>query len=149
VEFGHAVLCGPLDLRWGPRNTYSDLDVSVAQLGSSSGRSKAVLSSPYRPDRVWGHPASCPVGTRGSVPGFKAALRHQLAPRLGMVELCLHSLTHLHDKLRGLSSWLQIQRCGFDSLRYQIFWEVVALERAHSLVSAIEELLGRRVATAV
>jgi hypothetical protein len=27
------------------------------------------------------------------------------------------------------SSWLQIQRSGYDSQRYQIFWEVVGLER--------------------
>jgi hypothetical protein len=38
-----------------------------------------------------------------------------------------------------------IQRSGFDSRRYQIFWEVVGLERGPlSLVSAIEELLGRK-----
>jgi hypothetical protein len=29
----------------------------------------------------------------------------------------------------GQSSWLQIQRSGFDSGRYQIFWELVDLER--------------------
>jgi hypothetical protein len=41
------------------------------------------------------------------------------------------------------SSWLQIQRPGFDSRRYQIFWGVVGLERSpRSLVSTIEELLG-------
>jgi hypothetical protein len=40
------------------------------------------------------------------------------------------------------SSWLQIQGSGFNSLRYQIFWEVVGLERGPlSLVSTIEELL--------
>jgi hypothetical protein len=34
---------------------------------------------------------------------------------------------------------------GFDSRRYQIFWEVVGLERGTlSLVSTIEELLGRK-----
>jgi hypothetical protein len=44
----------------------------------------------------------------------------------------------------GDSSWLQIQRSRFDSLRYQIFWEVVGLERGPlSLVSTTEELLGR------
>jgi hypothetical protein len=41
----------------------------------------------------------------------------------------------------GQSSWLQIQRSGFDFLRYQIFWEVVG---PPSLVSTIEELLGRK-----
>jgi hypothetical protein len=45
----------------------------------------------------------------------------------------------------GQSSWLQIQRSGFDSGRYQIFWEVVGLERGPlSLVSKIEKLLGRK-----
>jgi hypothetical protein len=45
----------------------------------------------------------------------------------------------------GQSSWLQIQRSGFDSRRYQIFWEVVGLERDPlSLVSTIEELLERK-----
>jgi hypothetical protein len=45
----------------------------------------------------------------------------------------------------GQSSWLQIQRTGFDSQRYQIFWEVLGLERGPlSLMSTIEELLGRK-----
>jgi hypothetical protein len=45
----------------------------------------------------------------------------------------------------GQSFWLQIQRPGFDSRRYQIFWEVVGLERGPiSLVSTTEELLGRK-----
>jgi hypothetical protein len=45
----------------------------------------------------------------------------------------------------GQSFWLQIQRSGFDSPRLQISWEVVGLERGPlSLVSTIEELLGRK-----
>jgi hypothetical protein len=45
----------------------------------------------------------------------------------------------------GQSSWLQIQRSGFDSRRYKIFWEVVGLERGPlSFVSTIEELLERK-----
>jgi hypothetical protein len=44
----------------------------------------------------------------------------------------------------GRSSWLWIQRSAFDSRRYQIFWEVVGLERGTlSLVSTLEELHGR------
>jgi hypothetical protein len=44
----------------------------------------------------------------------------------------------------GQSSWLQIQRSGFDSRCYQIFWEVVGLKRGPlSLVSITEELLVR------
>jgi hypothetical protein len=41
----------------------------------------------------------------------------------------------------GQSSWLQIQRSGYYSRLYQIFWEVVGLERGPlSLVSTFEEL---------
>jgi hypothetical protein len=44
----------------------------------------------------------------------------------------------------GQSSWLQIQRSGFDSLLYQIFWEVVGLEQgSFSLVSTILVLSSR------
>jgi hypothetical protein len=45
----------------------------------------------------------------------------------------------------GQSSWLQIQRSGFDSRRYQIIWEVAGLELSPlSYVSTIEELLERK-----
>jgi hypothetical protein len=45
----------------------------------------------------------------------------------------------------GQSSWLPIQRSGFDSLLYQIFRVVVGLQRGPlSLVSTIEELLERK-----
>jgi hypothetical protein len=45
----------------------------------------------------------------------------------------------------GQSSWLQIQRSGFDSRSYQILWEVVGLERSPlSLASTTEELPGRK-----
>jgi hypothetical protein len=43
------------------------------------------------------------------------------------------------------SSWLQIQRSGFDSRQYQIFRAVVGLERSRlSLVGTTEELLERK-----
>jgi hypothetical protein len=45
----------------------------------------------------------------------------------------------------GQSSWLLIQRSGFDTRSYQIFCKVVGLERGPlSLVSTTEELLGRK-----
>jgi hypothetical protein len=45
----------------------------------------------------------------------------------------------------GQSSWLHIQRSGFYSRRYQIFREVVCLERGSlGLVSATKELLERK-----
>jgi hypothetical protein len=48
-------------------------------------------------------------------------------------------------QLASRSSWLKIQRSGFDSWRYQIFWEVVYLEWGPlSLVSTTEELLERK-----
>jgi hypothetical protein len=41
--------------------------------------------------------------------------------------------------------WSSAQRSGFDSRRYQIFWEIVGLERCPlSLVSTLEELLERK-----
>jgi hypothetical protein len=45
----------------------------------------------------------------------------------------------------GQSSWLLIQRSRFDSRRYQIFCEVVGLERGPlRLVSTNEDLPGRK-----
>jgi hypothetical protein len=45
----------------------------------------------------------------------------------------------------GQSFWLQIQRSGFDFRRYQMFREVVGLERGPlSLVSTTEELPERK-----
>jgi hypothetical protein len=45
----------------------------------------------------------------------------------------------------GHSSWLEIQRSGLDTRRYQIFWEVMGLERGPlSFVSTTEKLLGRK-----
>jgi hypothetical protein len=44
------------------------------------------------------------------------------------------------------TSWLQIHLSAFDSLRYQIFWKVVGLERGPlSLVSTTVQLLGRKI----
>jgi hypothetical protein len=45
----------------------------------------------------------------------------------------------------GQSSRLQIQKSGFDSWHYQIFWEVMSLEQGPlSLVGTTEELLERK-----
>jgi hypothetical protein len=45
----------------------------------------------------------------------------------------------------GQSSWLQIQRSGFNSRHYQIIWLIVGLERGPlSPMSTTEELLGRK-----
>jgi hypothetical protein len=50
----------------------------------------------------------------------------------------------------GQSSWLQIKRSGFDSQRYQIFREVVGLERSPlSLVSTLGSYLEETVAAPV
>jgi hypothetical protein len=50
----------------------------------------------------------------------------------------------------GQNSCLQIQMSVFDSRHYQIFWEVVGLERGPlSLMSTTEELLERKVAASV
>jgi hypothetical protein len=48
------------------------------------------------------------------------------------------------------SSWLQVQRSGFDSRRYQIFWEVMDLERGPlGLVSTIRIYMKDHVAVPV
>jgi hypothetical protein len=67
---------------------------------------------------------------------------------------CLHRFQYHFDTecacvplwSSGQSSWLQIQRSGFGSRRYQIFWKVVGLEQQGplNLVSTTEELLGRK-----
>jgi hypothetical protein len=45
----------------------------------------------------------------------------------------------------GQSSWLQIQKHGFDSRCYQIFWEILGLDWGPlSLVSTTEELSERK-----
>jgi hypothetical protein len=45
----------------------------------------------------------------------------------------------------GQSYWLQIQRSGFDSRHYLIFWGLMGLDRGPlSPVSTTEELLGRK-----
>jgi hypothetical protein len=45
----------------------------------------------------------------------------------------------------GQSSWLQIQRSGFDSRHYQTFWDVMRPEWGWlSLISTIEKLLERK-----
>jgi hypothetical protein len=46
-----------------------------------------------------------------------------------------------------ISSWLHIQWSGFDYWRYQIFLEALCLKL--SLVSTIEEILGRKVAAPI
>jgi hypothetical protein len=49
-------------------------------------------------------------------------------------------IPNILDRLCGLV----VRGPGFDSRRYQIFWEVVGLKRGPlSLVSITEELLGR------
>jgi hypothetical protein len=51
----------------------------------------------------------------------------------------------MQDRLRGHSSWLEVQRSGLDSRRYLIFWEVVGLELGPlSVMSTIYELLERQ-----
>jgi hypothetical protein len=61
------------------------------------------------------------------------------------IHLFIWRLWHKHRPplwSSGQCSWLQIQRSGFDSRRYQIFWEVLGLEQGLlSLVSTTEELL--------
>jgi hypothetical protein len=103
-----------------------------------------ILTSPYCQVRLWGSPSLLSNGYRG--------LNNQCQAQEN-VDLYLQSpyvFMAQHDRLCGLSSWLQIQRSGMDSRRYQIFRDVVGLERGPlSLVSTTEELLERKVAASV
>jgi hypothetical protein len=62
------------------------------------------------------------------------------------LHVCL--VFHGDDRLCGLVVWVPGYRCRdpwFDSRRYQVFWEVVLLERGPlSLLSTVEEVLGRK-----
>jgi hypothetical protein len=54
-------------------------------------------------------------------------------------------ISNLGMWLTGQSSWLQIHRSGFDSRHYQIFREVLGLERGPlNLMSITEKLLGKK-----
>jgi hypothetical protein len=76
----------------------------------------------------------------------------QSASRLASRHTCfLNNVLEGTDRLCSLAikrvkrSWLQIERSGFDSRRYQILSEGVSLERGPlNLVSTVEELLERK-----
>jgi hypothetical protein len=63
-----------------------------------------------------------------------------------LFELIMHTfICNISKWISGQTSWLQIERSGFDSRCYQIFLKAVGLERGPlNLVSTIEELLGRK-----
>jgi hypothetical protein len=68
-------------------------------------------------------------------------------PRISLhnPEIYYHVHNSIVDSLCGQSSSLQIQRSGFDSRRYQIFW-VVGLEQGSlSLMSTTESYLEEKV----
>jgi hypothetical protein len=61
------------------------------------------------------------------------------------IYICYVEESRQHLWYSGQSSWLQILRSGFESQRYQIFGEVVVLERGPlSLVSTIVKLFQRK-----
>jgi hypothetical protein len=90
--------------------------------------------------------------------GFPCVASHDSQGYGGGILTCLHTGLHYSRFWfllcspgpplwsSGQSSWLQIQRSGFDSQPYQIFCEVVGLERGPlRLVSTTEELLERKI----
>jgi hypothetical protein len=76
-------------------------------------------------------------------------MTRQLEPLFGL--FCMRSLRQAHGKVSQLSEFLTTDpEVRFDSRRYQIFSEVVGLERGPlSLMSTSEELLERKVAAPV
>jgi hypothetical protein len=102
-----------------------------------------VLSEGIRPLSPWGRRPRLVAWTANET-------RPEAAGRECYVDHPLLIIGDVMDLFRpplwcsGQSSWLQIQRSGYDFRRYQIFWEVVGLARRPlSLASTAEELLGR------
>jgi hypothetical protein len=87
---------------------------------------------------------SCTMGIKTFSPGGKGALCEAgYQPQSNTENNNTYIPTWPPLWSSGHSSWLQIQRCGFDFRRCQIFW-VVDLEGVpHSFVGTTEELLGR------
>jgi hypothetical protein len=117
----------------------------------------AVGSTPWHPSRRLDGPESQsqwyggvkipdPAGTQKPTPVTQPVAGHYPgSPRLCSEYIKLIILWAVGDHLWGQSSWLQIQRSGFDSRPYQISWEVVGLEWGPlSLMSTTEELLDRK-----
>jgi hypothetical protein len=78
------------------------------------------------------------------VPGYTAEM-YSVSCEVRTEFICYVEESRLPLCSSGQSFWLQIQRTKFDSRRYQIFREVVGLERGPlSLRRTIEELLGRK-----
>jgi hypothetical protein len=72
-------------------------------------------------------------------------LQKKLWPGIPEVYIVLLKVMGLPLWSSAQSSWLQMQRPGFDSRHYQSFWEVVGLEQVPlSLVSTTEELHDRK-----
>jgi hypothetical protein len=70
--------------------------------GSSPGRCWELFSSSPRPDEVWVHPASYPVGTRGSFLGLEAD--HSLLSSAEVKNAWSYASTHpvrLHGTVRS------------------------------------------------
>jgi hypothetical protein len=62
----------------------------------------------------------------------------------GIIVLCYTLMDRLYDLVVKALGYIS-RGLGFDSRQYQIFWQVVGLKRDPlSLVSTIEELLGRK-----
>jgi hypothetical protein len=95
------------------------------------------------------HPLSTKVGITSPTSGSLSVDIVRSRTKATELQLYAFSLSHAFSRpplwSSGRSFWLQIQKSGFDSRCYQIFWEVVGLERGlHSLMSTIEELLERK-----
>jgi hypothetical protein len=79
------------------------------------------------------------------VPGYRTEM-YCVSCEVRTKFTCYANVSSLLLQSSCQSSWLQIQRSGFDSRRYRIFREVVGLERSPlSLMGTTEVLLGRNI----
>jgi hypothetical protein len=106
------------------RQTYTDKEVNLC-----------VFFHPFKIKRIKAWLSSC---------FFNSGITTQICLTALRIVKRSHSC-HVWAPLWSSGQSGQIRRSGFDSRRYQIFWEVVGLERDPlSLVSTIEELLERK-----
>jgi hypothetical protein len=117
----------------------------LRQTNSSPQQDKASSWPHYTPNRPYINPSSEQIRTAVRFP-TRLVLSSNLGwDNLPKVSCCFLSAGELprlsHERTAGYRS----RGPGFDSRRYQVFWEVVGLERGPlSLLSTTEELLERK-----